>query len=211
MEGTYRIPEGGIFPHNLIGRVMKRFTEEGWPYPEEVCTFWTEAVGLYQTQDTNASQYDAEAHLLAALGLWKSSYIPEIWHDELKHRQEAAKEAELKEQLAKLKLQAEAATILKLEQPNPPRAAQLQIKHITRDGNVAYYPLSYGPVLLKEDGNWKYNDTATIPSSKLNEVIRELESIQERIFLNDQAGVQTLAAQPCGTPMMAGKSSPSTA
>jgi hypothetical protein len=203
MEGTHGIPDTGIFPHNLIGRVMKRFVDEGWPYPQEVCEFWDEAIGLAQSLGGGKiSQYDAEAQLLTAMGLAGSVYVPEQWHSELAYRNLKAEAAELLEQK---KLQDKIT--LALMQPNPPRIAQFQVKHKRPDGGVSYYPLTFGPVLLKEDGNWKYHDTATIKSSEITEMIRELEGIQERIFLNDQAS-QTSGQPPSATPMMDGKSSP---
>lgn len=205
MEGTARIPEGGIFPHNLIGNVMRHFTEQGWPYPEEVCRFWDESVGLAQALGKSDSQYDAEAELLGALGLWKSSYIPSLWHDELAERERSAQEAKLKAEMAKLKLQAEAATILR--QPDPPRFAKLFVKHVDDLGEVTTYPVAYGPILLKEDGNWKYHETATIRSTELTGLIHDLMDINNRI----KGDNRTLAARPYGTPTTAGKSSPSTA
>ena len=161
------------------------------------------------------TQYDAEAELLGALGLFKSMYIPHLWHEELQGREDSAKEEELRQELrqemARLRLQQEARDILGLKQPDPPQTASIKVTHIDWEGRSTKFPLSYGPVLLKEDGDWKYHNTISIPSTRLNEIIRELDSIRERIYLNERMAVQTLGPLPCGTPMMAGQSSHSTA
>jgi hypothetical protein len=63
--------------------------------------------------------------------------------------------------------------------PNPPRIAGLCVKSGDQTWDLGF------PLYLKEDGDWKYNDTATIQASNLPAVIRRLTEVMWEI--DDQA------------------------
>lgn len=65
--------------------------------------------------------------------------------------------------------------VLGLTQPNPPRIASLRVSFEDATYNLGF------PVYLKEDGDWKYNESATIRYDHLPAVIRRLQEIQWEI------------------------------
>lgn len=75
---------------------------------------------------------------------------------------------------------AEQTEPLTLTPPNPPRIGRLQVKETT-NGEDTIHVLNLPFVLLKADGDWKYDDTVTISEDDIPQYIEELVNVQYRI------------------------------
>jgi hypothetical protein len=164
MEGTVGFQIGpGVFPVNLVGREMQFWVDQNLPYPEEICVMWDELVQLSKQDSGGEPWIEESLAKLRVLQKTAAPLSPEVWHGHLADTAAAAEQF------------AAQVSDLQLEKPNPPRIASLRVA----DGDNIY-DLGF-PLYLKEDGDWKYNDSATIQAANLPAVVRRLTEVMWEI------------------------------
>lgn len=191
----------GTFPVNLIGKEMVFWRLNNLPYPEEICMMWDELwwAAAWQYQDKLPKDFPGRYHtpywgheafeliekdVMTDLGLldYERSHFfdPLNWHAGLR---EGRRDMNIRfKPETGMPPPKNTITYVPPTPPNPPRVAQLQVQHTSSTGQKTVFPLiSTGLVLLKENGNWKYNDSATIAADKLDDLIRELTELKYRL------------------------------